>query len=62
MRTAARIRRLSLPILLGGVALAALEVGRRAFRLTNLLRPERNPLISWDPEDYGIPRERWEER
>jgi fermentation-respiration switch protein FrsA (DUF1100 family) len=61
MRPATRIRRLSLPILLGGVALAALEMGRRAFRLTNLLRPERNPLISWDPQDYGIPRERWEE-
>jgi fermentation-respiration switch protein FrsA (DUF1100 family) len=61
MRRSSRIRRLSLPILLGGAALAALEMGRRAFRVMRLLCPEREPLISWNPQDYGIPRDRWDE-
>jgi fermentation-respiration switch protein FrsA (DUF1100 family) len=61
MRRVNRLRQLSLPLLLGGVAIAAVEVARRAFRLTRLLCPERKPLISWNPEDYGIPRLRVEE-
>src|SRR5207248_6017405 len=31
------------------------------FRLTQLFCPTRDPLSSWDPQDYGIPRERAEE-
>src|SRR6202165_5821137 len=61
MRPASRLRSLSLPILLGGAALAILEMGRRAFRVARLLLPEREPLISWNPQDYGVPREQWDE-
>ena len=56
MRRVNRLRQLSLPLLLGGAAIAAVEVARRAFRQTRLLCPERKPLIGWNPEDYGIPR------
>ena len=42
-------------LLLGGGALIALETARRIFRITHLFYPERAPLISWDPQDYGIP-------
>jgi hypothetical protein len=61
MRRVNRLRQLSLPLLLGGAAIAAVEVARRAFRQTRLLCPERKPLISWNPEDYGIRRLRVEE-
>lgn len=44
----------ALPLLIGG-ALAGAEIGRRLFRRTQLFCPSREPLISWDPADYGIP-------
>ena len=44
----------ALPLLIGGV-LAGAEIGRRLFRRTQLFCPSREPLISWDPADYGIP-------
>jgi fermentation-respiration switch protein FrsA (DUF1100 family) len=47
-------------LLIGGAAILALDLGRRLFRRSQLFCPEREPLISWDPQDYGIPRERTE--
>ena len=51
----------ALPYLLGGLALAAFDVGRRIYRHTQIFCPDRNPTISWDPADYGIPRDAVEE-
>jgi alpha-beta hydrolase superfamily lysophospholipase len=48
------------PLLIGAAILLALEVGRRIFRRSQLFEPQRKPVISWNPEDYGIPRERTE--
>jgi uncharacterized protein len=48
-------------LLIGAAVLLALDVGRRLFRRAQLFEPERKPVISWKPEDYGIPRERAEE-
>jgi pimeloyl-ACP methyl ester carboxylesterase len=48
------------PLLIGGGILLALDVGRRIFRRSQLFEPQREPVISWNPEDYGIPRERTE--
>jgi uncharacterized protein len=48
------------PLLIGGAILLALDVGRRIFRRSQLFEPERKPVISWSPEDYGIPRDRTE--
>src|SRR6185436_10712826 len=52
----------AVPLLIGG-ALAGAEIGRRIFRRTQLFCPSREPLISWDPTDYGIRpgavEERW---
>ncbi|MGH3628261.1 MAG: alpha/beta hydrolase [Sciscionella sp.] len=48
-------------LLIGGTVILALDVGRRMFRRSQLFVPERKPVISWNPEDYGIPRERTEE-
>jgi fermentation-respiration switch protein FrsA (DUF1100 family) len=44
--------------MISGAAVAALEVARRLFRNTQLFCPEDQPLKSWNPDDYGIPRER----
>jgi uncharacterized protein len=54
-------RKLSLPLLVGGVTIAALEVGRRIFRAKQLFNPSRDPVITWNPDDYGISREQTEE-
>ena len=48
-------------LLIGGAILLALDVGRRLFRRAQLFEPERNPVKSWKPEDYGIPPDRAEE-
>lgn len=48
-------------LLIGGAVVLALDVGRRIFRRSQLFVPERKPVISWNPEDYGIPRQRTEE-
>jgi len=56
-----RTRKLSLPLLVGGATIAALEVGRRIFRATQLFNPSPDPLTTWNPEDYGISREQTEE-
>ncbi len=44
-----------LPLLLGSAALAAAEIGRRAFRQTQVFCPSPDPVKSWNPADYGIP-------
>lgn len=33
----------------------ALDVARRIFRRMQLFCPAPNPLVSWSPEDYGVP-------
>lgn len=49
------------PVLIAGAALMAFDVARRVFRHMRLFCPTRDPVISWNPEDYGIPRARTEE-
>jgi fermentation-respiration switch protein FrsA (DUF1100 family) len=46
------------PLVAGGLAVLALDVARRVFRHSQLFCPSREPLLSWNPADYGIPRER----
>lgn len=46
----------AVPLLIGGAAVAAAEIGRRVYRRTQLFCPERAPVKSWNPEDYGIPK------
>ena len=48
-------------LLIAGAVLLALDVGRRLFRRAQLFEPERQPVRSWKPEDYGLPRVRTEE-
>ena len=47
-------------MLIGSAVLLALDLGRRIFRRSVLFVPERKPISSWDPADYGLPRERTE--
>src|SRR5687768_1801355 len=49
------------PLLIAGAAVAAAEIGRRIYRRTQLFAPERAPVKSWNPEDYGIPKHAVEE-
>jgi fermentation-respiration switch protein FrsA (DUF1100 family) len=50
------IRQMALPLLVGGAALmAALDIGRRIYRNTQLFCPSPDPVKSWNPADYGIP-------
>lgn len=49
------MRKPALPWLLGGAAIAALELARRFYRQSQLFEPVREPLRTWDPADYGIP-------
>ncbi len=56
-----RIKKFSLPILIGAGTLVALDVARRIFRMARLFNPSRDPVSTWNPEDYGIPREQCEE-
>ena len=63
-RRSKRQRRLSLPLILGGLALAAItaDAARRAYRDTQLFDPSPDPEKSWDPSDYGIPEGAVEEQ
>jgi hypothetical protein len=56
-----RKQQLAVPLLLGGATVAALELGRRIFRHLQLFCPEKAPVKSWDPADYGLQRHRVEE-
>ena len=49
------------PLLIGGLTVMALDLGRRMFRRMQLFCPTRQPLASWNPEDYGVPPGRAEE-
>jgi alpha-beta hydrolase superfamily lysophospholipase len=51
----------AVPLMIGGAAVAAAEIGRRIYRRTQLFCPERAPAKSWNPADYGIPPEAAEE-
>jgi uncharacterized protein len=48
-----------------GAAFAGLvgsaEIGRRLFRRSQLFLPEREPVLSWKPQDYGLDPDRVEE-
>jgi len=46
---------------MGGAAIVALDISRRLFRATRLFLPARDPVSTWNPEDYGIPRDQAEE-
>jgi fermentation-respiration switch protein FrsA (DUF1100 family) len=56
-----RRKKLAVPLLLGGATLAALELARRIFRHLQLFCPEKAPVKSWDPADYGLQRHRVDE-
>lgn len=45
----------TLPFLIGGAALLAMDIGRRIYRHTQIFCPDRKPLRTWNPADYGIP-------
>ena len=46
------------PIMVGGATIVLFDVFRRVFRHVQLFVPSREPARSWNPDDYGIPRER----
>lgn len=46
---------LAWPLMIGGAALVAADLGRRFYRHTQLFLPSREPVRSWDPADYGVP-------
>lgn len=52
----------AVPLVIGGLTLAAFDIGRRLFRRSQVFCPDRNPVKSWDPADYGIPPEAVEEQ
>ena len=45
----------ALPLMIGGAAVAAFDIVRRIYRRTQLFCPEREPVKSWNPLDYGVP-------
>jgi len=49
------------PVLISGATVIALEAARRIFRRMQLLCPTREPVISWDPKDYGLDPKRVDE-
>lgn len=52
---------LAFPLVLGGVAVLAADLGRRIYRHTQIFCPSHEPLRSWNPVDYGIPENAVEE-
>lgn len=48
------IKSAAMPLLIGAAAVAAADVARRVFRLVKLFCPSPQPLISWNPADYGF--------
>ena len=57
MRRRKHLRQLALPLLGGAAAVAAIDVARRVFRHMHLFCPSPEPVVSWDPADYGVARE-----
>lgn len=54
-RKKARFDAVALPMTIGGLAIAAADATRRAYRHNQLFCPSPEPLRSWNPADYGIP-------
>lgn len=48
-------------ILFGGAALLGAELALRTYRHSQIFEPSPDPVKTWDPADYGIPREAVEE-
>jgi len=46
-----------MPLLVGGAALTAIDIARRMYRHAQLFCPATEPVKTWDPADYGIPRD-----
>ncbi len=61
MRRAKQLRQIAYPLMVGGAAITAVEIARRVFRYASLFCPSPEPLRSWDPADYGVPRSAVEE-
>jgi len=47
-------RTAAVPVLISGATVIALEAARRIFPRMQLLCPTREPVVSWDPKDYGL--------
>jgi len=45
----------TVPLLVGGAAIAAADIARRIFRHTQIFCPSTEPTKSWNPADYGVP-------
>lgn len=45
----------ALPFLIGSAAVAAIEIGRRIYRHSQVFCPSPDPIKTWNPADYGIP-------
>ena len=52
---------MSVPLIVGGATVVALDLARRFFRAAHLFLPTRDPVKSWNPADYGIALEHAEE-
>jgi uncharacterized protein len=62
VRRGKQVRQIAVPLIVSGTAaIVAFDVGRRIFRHAQLFAPSPKPSKSWDPADYGIPREAVEE-
>lgn len=46
---------LAMPLMIGGAVLLAADLARRLYRQSQIFDPSPDPVISWDPRDYGIP-------
>lgn len=51
----------AVPLLVTGAAMVAADLGRRFYRHTQIFCPSPDPLVSWNPADYGIDPEAVEE-
>jgi len=51
----------AISLIAGGIAIIALDVARRVFRHSQIFCPERNPVKTWSPSDYGIAPSRVEQ-
>ena len=60
-REGIQLRQMVLPLIVGGTAIAALDLARRLFRHAQLFSPSPNPARSWNPADYGVSPEAIEE-
>ncbi|HYI10197.1 MAG TPA: alpha/beta hydrolase [Thermoanaerobaculia bacterium] len=46
---------LALPLMIGGAILLGADLARRIYRQSQIFEPSPDPVISWNPADYGIP-------